>query len=405
VEPKELKKPDKPSIAVLPFTNMSGDPEQDYLADGICEDIITALSKIRVFTVIARNSSFSYKGQSVDVKQVAIDLNVNYVLEGSLRRSGERVRITAQLIDHNGLHIWAEKYDRVIEDIFELQDEMTQTIAGALEPELHAVERERAARKPPENLDAWECYQRGLWNMWQYESEKMIAARDLFQKAVDLDPDFSTAYACQSYCNYSAVVLDFLEEPDRLVEEGKLLAKKALEIDPRDPFAYFAMGRILMMLGDHDSSIAALKYSLELNPNFAQSYYGLGLVLALSGELDEAREKIKTAIRLSPRDPLMVGFTNVLGMVCIMASDFEEGLDWTKRSLRMPTPVGYWNHATLASAYANLGQMEEATEALKGAIKEKPDLSISFLEKVLPTRHKDGLGVYFSGLRFAGLPE
>jgi adenylate cyclase len=405
VEPKELKKPDKPSIAVLPFTNMSGDPEQDYLADGICEDIITALSKIRVFTVIARNSSFSYKGQSVDVKQVAIDLNVNYVLEGSLRRSGERVRITAQLIDHNGLHIWAEKYDRVIEDIFELQDEMTQTIAGALEPELHAVERERAARKPPENLDAWECYQRGLWNMWQYESEKMIAARDLFQKAVDLDPDFSTAYACQSYCNYSAVVLDFLEEPDRLVEEGKLLAKKALEIDPRDPFAYFAMGRILMMLGDHDSSIAALKYSLELNPNFAQSYYGLGLVLALSGELDEAREKIKTAIRLSPRDPLMVGFTNVLGMVCIMASDFEEGLDWTKRSLRMPTPVGYWNHATLASAYANLGQMEEATEALKGAIKEKPDLSISFLEKVLPTRHKDGLGVYFSGLRLAGLPE
>jgi tetratricopeptide (TPR) repeat protein len=197
----------------------------------------------------------------------------------------------------------------------------------------------------------------------------MIAARDLFQKAVDLDPGFSTAYACQSYCNYSSVVLDLVEEPDRLVEEGELLAKKAMEIDPRDPVAYFAMGRILMMLGDHDSSIAALKYSLELNPNFAQSYYGLGLVLALSGELDEARENIQTAIRLSLRDPLMVGFTNVLGMVCIMAGDFEEGLDWTKRSLRMPTPVGYWNHATLACAYANLGQMEEATEALKGPSK------------------------------------
>lgn len=394
-----------PSIAVLPFTNMSGDPEQDYLADGICEDIITALSKIRVFTVIARNSTFSYKGQSVDVKQVAIDLDVNYVLEGSVRKSGNRVRISAQLIDHDGLHVWAEKYDRVIEDIFELQDEMTQTIAGALEPELHAVERERAARKPPESLDAWECYQRGLWNMWHYENEKMIAAWDLFQKAVDLDPSFATAYAYQSYCNYILVVLGFSEERDRLLEEGKLLAKKAMKIDTRDPVAYFSMGRNLMMLGDHDGAIAALKYSLELNPNFAQSYFGLGFVLALSGELDEARENIQTAIRLSPRDPLMVGFTNVLGMACIMAGDFEEGLDWAKRSLRLPTPVGYWNHATLASAYANLGQMEEATEALKGAVKEKPDLSISFLEKVLPTRHKDGLGVYFSGLRLAGLPE
>lgn len=394
-----------PSIAVMPFINMSGDPEQDYLADGICEDIITALSKIRVFTVIARNSTFSYKGQSVDVKQVAIDLDVNYLLEGSVRKSGNRVRISAQLIDHDGLHVWAEKYDRVIEDIFELQDEMTQTIAGALEPELHAVERERAARKPPESLDAWECYQRGLWNMWHYENEKMIAAWDLFQKAVDLDPGFATAYAYQSYCNYVLVVLGFSKERDRLVEEGKLLAKKAMEIDTRDPVAYFSMGRHLMMRGDHDGAIAALKYSLELNPNFAQSYFGLGFVLALSGELDEARENIQTAIRLSPRDPLMVGFTNVLGMACIMAGDFEEGLDWAKRSLRLPTPVGYWNHATLASAYANLGQMEEATEALKGAVKEKPDLSISFLEKVLPTRHKDGLGVYFSGLRLAGLPE
>jgi adenylate cyclase len=394
-----------PSIAVLPFTNMSGDPEQDYLADGICEDIITALSKIRVFTVIARNSTFSYKGQSVDVKQVAIDLDVNYVLEGSVRKSGNRVRITAQLIDHDGLHVWAEKYDRVIEDIFELQDEMTQTIAGALEPELHAVERERAARKPPENLDAWECYQRGLWNMFHLENEKVIAAWGLFQQAVDLDPSFATAYAYQSYCNYILTFLGISEERDRLLEEGKLLAKQAMEIDPRDPVAYFAMGRNLMMLGHHDDSIAAFKYSLELNPNFAQSYFGLGFVLALSGELDEAMENIQTAIRLSPRDPLMVGFTNVLGMACIMAGDFEEGLDWAKRSLRLPTPVGYWNHATLASAYANLGQMEEATAALKGAVKEKPDLSISYLEKVIPTRHKDGLGVFLSGLRLAGLPE
>ena len=184
-----------------------------------------------------------------------------------------------------------------------------------------------------------------------------------------------------------------------------MLAKKAMEIDRRDPVAYFAMGRNLMMLGDHDNAIAALKYSLELNPNFAQSYFGLGFALALSGDLDEARENLQTAINLSPRDPLMVGFTNVLGMACIMAGDFEEGLEWAKRSLRLPNLAGYWNNATLASAYANLGQMEEATDALKGAFKEKPDLSISYLGKILPIRHKNGLELYLSGLRMAGLPE
>lgn len=201
------------------------------------------------------------------------------------------------------------------------------------------------------------------------------------------------------------MILGYSEEPDRLVEEGKLLAKKALEVDPRDPIAHFAMGRNLFALSDHDGAIAALKYSLELNPNFALSYYGLGLVLTLSGDLDKGRTNIQTAIRLSPRDPLMVGFTSALGMACIMAGDFEEGLDWAKQSLRFPTPIGYWNHATLASAYANLGQMEEATKALKGAVKEKPDLSVSFLEKVLPTRHKDGFGLYMSGMRSAGLHD
>jgi adenylate cyclase len=395
-----------PSIAVLPFTNMSGDTEQDYLADGICEDIITALSKIRVFTVIARNSTFSYKGQSVNVKQVASDLKVNYLLEGSVRKSGDRVRITAQLIDRDGLHIWAEKYDRVIEDIFELQDEMTQTIAGALEPELNAVERQLAVNKSPENLDAWECYQRGLWNMWQFgENEKMMAALNLFQKAIDLDPSFATVYAYQAYCNFIQVVMSLSEDRDRLLEEGKLLAKKAMEIDPRDPVAYFAIGRLHMMQGDHDDSIAALKNSLELNPNYAHAYFGLGFVLVLADELDEARENLKTAIKLSPRDPLTMAFTNVLGMACIMAGDFEEALEWSKRSLRWPSPLGYWNHATLASAYASLDRMDEAREALKGAFQVKPDLSVSYLKKIMPTRHKDGLDQYLSGMRRAGLPE
>jgi adenylate cyclase len=411
--PKSIAKPNignsyrkVPSIAVLPFTNMSGDPEQEYLADGICEDIITALSKIRVFTVIARNSTFSYKGQSVDVKQVASDLDVNYLLEGSVRKSGDRVRITVQLIDRDGLHVWAEKYDRIIEDIFELQDEMTQTIAGTLEPELNAVERQLAINKSPENLDAWECYQRGLWNMWQFnENEKMMVALDLFQQAIDLDRSFATAYAYQAYCKYLQVVFSMSEDRDRLLEEGKLLATKAMEMDPRDPVAYFAIGRLHMMQGDHDDSIAALKTSLELNPNYAHAYFGLGFVLVLAGELDEARENLKIAIKMSPRDPLTMAFTNILGMACIIAGDFKEALEWSKRSHRWPSPLGYWNHATLASAYASLDRMDEAREALNGAYKVKPDLSVSYLKKIMPTRHKDGLDQFLSGMRRAGLPE
>jgi adenylate cyclase len=215
--------------------------------------------------------------------------------------------------------------------------------------------------------------------MWQFdEYEKMMAALSLFQQAIDLDPSFATAYAYQAYCNFLQVVMSLSEDRDRLLEEGKLLAKKAMEIDPRDPVAYFAIGRLHMMQGDHDDSIAALK----------NSYFGLGFVLVLADELDEARENLKTAIKLSPRDPLTMAFTNVLGMACIMAGDFEEALEWSKRSLRWPSPLGYWNHATLASAYASLHRMDEAREALKGAFQVKPDLSVSYI-----------------GMRRAGLPE
>ncbi len=394
-----------PSIAVLAFNNMSGDPEQEYLADGISEDIITALSKIRVFTVIARNSTFSYKGKSVDVRQVALDLDVNYVLEGSVRTAGNRVRISAQLIDHDGHHVWAEKYDRVIDDIFELQDEMTQTIAGALEPELNAVERERAINMPPGSLDAWACYQRGLWNMWHFEKEKLLVALDLYRQATSLDPGFASAYGYEGYCNYLLMVLGLSEDPDRQLKEGKVLAKKAVELDPRDAIGYFALGRIHMVQGNHDDSIAALKYSLELNPNFAHSYFGLGMAFMLAGDLDEARERLQAAIKLSPQDPLMPGFTNLRAMTCILEREFEEGLEWAKRTMRMPFPIGFWGHVTLVAAYGNLGQIEEAKTALAEALKVKPDLSISYILKTLPPRHKNGLDPFLAGLRLAGFPD
>ena len=256
-EPKTTPR-EKPSIAVLPFDNMSGDPEQEFFADGITEDLITALSKIRWFFVIARNSTFSYKGQAVEVTQAAKELGVRYVLEGSVRRAGNRVRITAQLVDATtGHHVWAERYDRNIEDIFALQDEMTLTIVGAVEPELSAAERERALAKPPENLDAWETYQRGLWNMWRFQKESNAEAPGLLRRAHELDPNFATAYAHEAYAHYLNVIMGWAEDQDATLARGLEAAETALSIDDKDAIAWFAQGRILMMQGDHDASVAA----------------------------------------------------------------------------------------------------------------------------------------------------
>ena len=400
-----LALPDKPSIAVLPFDNMSGDPEQEYLADGITEDLITALSKIRWFFVIARNSTYTYKGEAVEVTQVAKDLGVRYVLEGSVRKAGNRVRVTAQLIDATtGHHVWAERYDREIEDIFDLQDEMSQTIVGAVEPELSAAERERALSKPPENLDAWESYQRGLWHMWSGERDGHLPALNLLKRATDLDPSFAPAYAYRSYVHYRNVILGWTEDTQRDLEEGMTLAKKALALDDKDPVAYFAVGRIHMMQGQHDDSIASLETAIELNPSFAQAYHGLGMALTLAGRLDDAKEALIMSERLSPRDPINWASTAVHALACILSRDYEEAVHWARKTIQNPRSTGYWPQAVLAAALAHLGQMDEARAAVTEALEAKPDLSLTYLEKTLPTKEPDGLEPYLDGLRKAGLP-
>jgi len=263
---------EKPSIAVLALTNMNHDPDLDYIGDGITEDLITALSRIRSFKVISRESTFSYKGTATDVRKVAKELGVRFVLEGSVRKAGNRVRVTAQLIDAaTGRHVWAERYDREMEDIFALQDEMVEIIAAALEPELNAFECERALSKPPENLDAWELYQRALWHMWTYENEHVQTAMKMFKQASQADPNFAPAYAYYAYSCYQTVIMGYADDPEANLQEGLDAARRALKCDDRDAISYFALGRILMMQGDHDGSIAALRKSLDLNPSFAQA--------------------------------------------------------------------------------------------------------------------------------------
>jgi len=395
---------EKPSIAVLALTNMSNDPDQDFIGDGITEDLITALSKIRSFKVISRESTFSYKGMAIDVRQVAKELGVRFVLEGSVRKSGNRVRVTVQLIDaETGHHVWAERYDREMEDIFDLQDEMVRVIASALEPELNAFERERAVNKPPDNLDAWELYQRALWYMWTYQDDNIRTALELFKQASAADPKFAPAYAYYAYCCYQFVILGSADDPDALLQEGLSAAKMALQCDDRDAISYFAIGRIHMMLGDHDASIAALRKSIELNPCFAQAYHGLGFVLSLAGELEESGCTTKQAVAMSPRDPMLWAFTIVHALNYILSEDYEAGLEWANHTLQIPNATGYWSHAVKASALANLGRVDEAKQSLALAQEAKPDLSIGFLETNLPTKHAGGLDPYLDGLRKCGL--
>ena len=403
-----LPLPDKPSIAVLPFDNMSGDHEQEYFADGITEDLVTALSKIRWFFVIARNSTFTYKGQAVEVTQVARELGVRYVIEGSVRRAGNRVRITAQLVDATtGRHVWAERYDRLIEDIFELQDEMAQTIVGAVEPELSAAERENAVRKPPESLDAWETYQRGLWHLWNFNKDDNVEAQRFLRQAQDLDPGFATAYAFESYSHYLHVMLGFAEAPAEGLAAALAAAKKALALDDKDPVAYFAAGRVYMMRGQHDASVAELERAVALNPSFALAHHGLGCALMLSGRLEEATEELDRAIRLSPRDPVLWGTMSFRSLTCTMLHQYEAATEWGRRAMHEPRSAdgGYWSCAVLASALGNLGQTAEAREVLDEALRRKPDLSLAYLKQTFPTKQPGGLEPYLDGLRKAGLQE
>jgi adenylate cyclase len=330
------------------------------------------------------------------------------VIEGSVRKAGNRVRITAQLIDATtGRHVWAERYDRDLADIFELQDEMTQTIAGAVEPELSAAERERAARKPPESLDAWETYQRGLWHLWSFTRDDSAEAQRLLRRAQELDPGFATAYAFESYSHYLDAMLGFAEAPAESLAAALAAAKKALASDDKDPVAYFALGRVYMMRGQHDASVAELETAISLNPSFAMAYHGLGSALMLSGRLEEAVEALDQALRLSPRDPVSWGTLCFRSLTCTLLQQHEAAAKWGRRAVHEPRAAkgGYWSYAVLASALGNLGQTAEAREAVDEALRRKPDLSLSYLAKTLPTKHPGGLEPYLDGLRKAGLPE
>ncbi len=397
---------ERPAIAVLPFDNMSGDSEQEYFADGMTEDIITELSKFRWLTVIARNSTFVYRGQATDVQQVARDLGVGYVLEGSVRKAGERVRITAQLIDGpTNEHIWAQRYDRQLQDIFDLQDEMTHTIVGMIEPELANRERERVRTKPTEDMNAWELYQRGLWHRWRFTPSDIIKAHELFDEAISRDPDFAAAYAHRAWTIYVEIMINLAKDRAAAVAAGTSDARRAVELNDRDPLSFCAYGFILTVGHEFAAAVQNYRRSLDLNPSFAAAYYGLSLSLAFADTEhdEEALQAARTAERLSPNDPLMWTFLNIQGMVLARAGDYEAAREAFLRASQFPNKL-FWVPLGMSVCLWELGEKEKARDIIATAQNDYPGLSIAQPSGFLGPAAKL-FGRYFDVLREAGLPE
>jgi adenylate cyclase len=302
VSDSSLPLPDKPSIAVLPFQNMSGDPEQEFFADGIAEDIITALSRYPSLFVIARNSCFTYRGRAVDVKQVGRDLGVRYVLEGSLRKSGNRVRVTAQLIEaESGNHVWAERYDRDLADIFAVQDEITEAVTISIAPAIADAEQHRALRKPPGSLDAWAAYQRGLWHLDKATPDDDLLAERFFQQAIDLDPNFADGYCGLAAAQMRAVAYFQIRAPVDIQNSAEPLARQAVALDGSNPVAHAWLSYALYMRGDAEGAVAESDRALALSPNLALGYWRRATALIFSGRPQEGLADLQTSLRLDPR--------------------------------------------------------------------------------------------------------
>jgi adenylate cyclase len=403
-EPRRpLELPDKPSIAVLPFVNMSEESEQEYFADGITEDIITGLSRFRWFFVIARNSTFAYKGQSVDVKQVAQNLGVRYVLEGSVRKAGNRVRITAQLIDAlAGHHLWAERYDRELEDIFAVQDEITESIVTSVGPEFLSAERQRAQRKELRRLDSWELVMRASSCLSRFTKKDGTEAKHLLEKAIELDPMSAEAFCLLAFTHLMQLQFGWSESAVESAQEASKAAQNAVAIDDRDAWAHTALGLVDLVSRMYDNAIPRLERAIELNPNLANAYGGLGQALALSGEYDAAVIQINKAVRLSPHDPFIVIWFGHLGLAAFADERYEDACKWGSKVLQ-ENPQFPGAHRLLAASYGQLGRVKEAAIELQELLLLMPGMTDDDVRKQVPFRKSRDMERYIEGLRKAGL--
>ena len=398
-----LPLPDEPSIVVLPFANLSEDPEQAFLADGISEDLTTALSRLRWLFVIARNSAFAYKDRSVDVRAIARELGVRYALEGSVRRAGEHVRITAQLVDaEKGGHIWAERYDRRMDDIFAVQDEITGNIVASIEPHLYTREGYRAASKPPENVDVWGLVVRAIALVNQFGRRENEEAQRLLHRALAIDPRYARAHAILSWALWWATLYHYIEDRDAGYEESARHAQEAVKQDANEPWARLMLGLNLSTSGQHDRALAEHEAALALNPNFALGRTTYGWALLRAGRYDEAIAETAKALRMSPLDSFSGLYTTIHGLALLGARRFTEALPHLRASVAADAEfAGHYN--ALISCCGHLGLGDEASEFLARRNRVGPPLRVSVLRHNL-RRFAHG-EVFAEGLAKAGVPE
>jgi TolB-like protein len=397
-----LPLPDRPAIAVLPFDNMSGDREQEYFSDGITEDIITALSKLRWFFVIARNSSFVYKGTPVHMKQVAEELGVRYVVEGSVRRSGERVRISAQLNDvSTGSHLWAERYDRELADIFAVQDDITEAIVAAIEPQLYTAESFRAGQKPPGSLDAWDLVMRALSHHWRITREDNAAAQGLLEKAVAIDPAYGKALGLLATSHIFGAHMGWADMA-ATVPVAERAALAAVEADREDAWAHHGLAYTYLFRRRFDDALAEFELALRLNPNFAMAHAFYGVTLCYAGRWQDGDAAARRALRLSPRDPLAAIYCGVAAYAQFIGRNYEASLQMARESMRQRADfVGA--HRVLTAAAGMLGDPALAASALEGLRRAQPGISLAWITSELPMLLEQDREHYLEGLRRAGM--
>jgi TolB-like protein len=395
----------KPTVAVLPFDNLSVDPSQEYFSEGITEDIITALSKHRSLLVIGRGSTFAFKGRPVDARQAGMALGADYVVEGSVVRTGQRLRVSARLVETAaGRHVWAERYDRNVDEVLAVQDEITAAIAARIEPEVGSVERQRAERKSPRAFRAWDFFHLGMKHFYNATVEDNAEAQRLFHRAIDLDPKLAEAYAWLSYAIVLSMIY-FEADPDEdRLNEALTLAKKGVELDDQDAVTHFGYGRALLARKAYDDALAELESAAELNPTLAVVYCGLGDSLAYEGRIEEAIPFFEKAISLSPYDPQRWAFYSYRALAHLFAGQFESAVEWSQKAIRVPH-CHYWPFAHRVSALGHLQQADALKTAKAALLQRKPEFSCaSARQRLFFIKNPAQLDLYLGGLLKAGIP-
>lgn len=400
-----IQAPARPTIAVLPFANLSADPGQEYFSDAVTQDIITSLSKYRWLTVVARNTMFGYKNVQLDVRRLAAELGAQYVVEGSVRRAGARIRITAELVDAaTGSACWAERYDRDVAEVFEVQDEITDTIVGRLEPEIGFAERRKVVGGSRIDLQAWECYHLGVAHFFRFTAEDNREALRLLQCSREMDPQFGEAHAWWGYASVLSMVYWEAQPLAQRLDEALSATRQALALDDQNAVFYVLNGRVQLARQEYESARADNETAIALNPTLAAAHCGLADTLAYQGRYEEALERFGKALALSPRDPQRWAFLTYGALALIFKRDFALAVQWTKQAAEIPN-CQYWTTAHQAVALAHLGRPDDALAAVRRLLAQQPLFSIEFAaEKLFYIREPQQLQLYMDGLARAGVP-